>query len=90
MDSAIFLARIRHIAEQRGYSVHNIDVAVILERPKLKDHIPEMIVKMASMLKMSAENISIKAKTNEGMGFVGHEEGMAVIAVVTVQEQVSP
>jgi 2-C-methyl-D-erythritol 2,4-cyclodiphosphate synthase len=90
MDSAILLAKIRHIAEQKGYSVHNVDASVILEKPKLKDHIPAMIGKIASTLDMPLENINIKAKTNEGMGFVGREEGMAVMAVVTVLKQVSP
>ena len=88
IDSTILLAKIRRIAEQKGYSVNNVDASVILEKPKLKDHIPAMIEKMAAVLNMPAEHISIKAKTNEGMGFVGHEEGMAVMAVVTVQKQV--
>jgi 2-C-methyl-D-erythritol 2,4-cyclodiphosphate synthase len=88
--SELLLAEILHIIELKGYTVHNIDATVILERPRLKDYIPLMIGRMTAVLNLPVENVSIKAKTNEGMGFVGHEEGLAVMAVVTVRRQVTP
>jgi len=84
ISSLILLAEIKRIVERKGYGIHNVDATVILEKPKLKEHIPMMIQQMVSILALPAENISIKAKTNEGMGFVGREEGLAVMAVVTV------
>lgn len=85
ISSMILLARIVQLVEAKGYAVHNVDTTIILEKPKLKDYIPFMIAQMAQTLNTVAESISIKAKTNEGMGFVGRGDGMAVMAVVTVR-----
>ena len=90
ISSLILLSRIKQVVEDKGYRVHNVDATIILEKPKLKDYIPLMIAQMARTLNTVAESISIKAKTNEGMGFIGREEGMAVIAVVTVCRQEVP
>jgi len=87
ISSMILLAKILYIAEQKGYTVRNVDATVILERPKLKEHIPLMIERMALALKIPASDISVKAKTNEGMGFIGREEGAAAMAVVTVERR---
>lgn len=90
IPSTILLSKIVEIAERNGYKVHNADATVILERPRLQDYIPLMIRQIANVLGIPAENMSVKAKTNEGMGFTGHEEGVAVMAVVTVQPKVAP
>jgi 2-C-methyl-D-erythritol 2,4-cyclodiphosphate synthase len=90
ISSEILLTEILHIAALKGYAVHNIDTTIILEKPKLKDYIPLMIGRITDLLNLPGESISIKAKTNEGMGFVGHEEGIAIMAVVTVWRQVAP
>jgi 2-C-methyl-D-erythritol 2,4-cyclodiphosphate synthase len=90
VSSAFLLAKILYMAKQKGYTVHNVDTTIMLERPRLKDHIPLMINRIAHILNIPGTSISIKAKTNEGMGFVGREEGVAVMAVVMVLEQVAP
>jgi len=90
ISSAVLLLKIRNIAEQKGYAVQNVDATVIMERPRLKDHVPLMAATIASLLNIAAEAVSIKAKTNEGMGFIGREEGVAVMAVATVLRQVRP
>lgn len=84
ISSLILLSGIKRVVEEKGFQVHNIDATIILQKPKLKDYIPLMIAQIARTLNTGAENISVKAKTNEGMGFIGREEGIAVIAVATV------
>jgi 2-C-methyl-D-erythritol 2,4-cyclodiphosphate synthase len=59
----------------------------MLEKPKIMEYISDMSMKLADTLKISSENISIKAKTNEGMGFIGRQEGVAAYAVVTMTKK---
>jgi 2-C-methyl-D-erythritol 2,4-cyclodiphosphate synthase len=61
--------------------VINVDVVVVAERPKLKPHIPQMRSNLAEHLAISSDQVSVKATTNEGLGPVGREEGMASYAV---------
>jgi 2-C-methyl-D-erythritol 4-phosphate cytidylyltransferase/2-C-methyl-D-erythritol 2,4-cyclodiphosphate synthase len=84
ISSLNLLERVRMISEQKGYSVHHIDSTVILEKPKIMEYASDMSMKLAETLKISAENINIKAKTNEGMGFIGRQEGIAAYAVVAM------
>lgn len=84
VSSLILLAQVRRIAAQRGYGIAHIDSTVVAEQPRLSEHIPAMALKLAEVLDIAGENISIKAKTNEGMGFVGRQEGIAAYAVATV------
>jgi 2-C-methyl-D-erythritol 2,4-cyclodiphosphate synthase len=90
ISSLVLLDRIRLVAGRKGYIVHQVDATVIIERPKLREHIPPMIGRIAAALNMAGEDVSIKAKTNEGMGFVGRGEGVAVMAVVTIRREVAP
>ncbi|MCX7635055.1 MAG: 2-C-methyl-D-erythritol 2,4-cyclodiphosphate synthase, partial [Syntrophales bacterium] len=80
------LNTIRELALRKGYVVHNVDVTVIMERPRLRPFIPAMIEAVAAALGIPVSDVSIKAKTNEGMGFIGRNEGVAAIAVVTVNK----
>lgn len=68
----------------RGLRVHQVDVTVIAEAPKLLAHRAAMIERLAPALGVGAADISIKAKTNEGMGWIGRGEGIACIAVATL------
>ncbi len=67
-----------------NYTVGNIDCTVVLERPKIKDFIPEMQGKIASALHTDISRISIKATTSEGLGFAGSGEGAVAYAVALV------
>lgn len=87
ISSLKLLERVRIIGEQKGYGAHNIDATVILEKPKISEYIRAMSLKLAEMLKIPEENVSIKAKTNEGMGFVGRQEGIAAYVVVTMAKK---
>jgi 2-C-methyl-D-erythritol 2,4-cyclodiphosphate synthase len=67
-----------------GYTVSNIDVTVIAEFPRIGKHVPAMRARIADAVGVLASSVSVKGKTNEGMGWIGHGEGVACIAVVTL------
>ncbi len=69
-----------------GFEVVNIDSTVIAEEPKLAPYIQKMRETIASILKMPFQNVNVKAKTNEGMGFIGKKQGIASISVVLVEK----
>ena len=83
-DSMALLADIHQRVHGEGWTLHQADVTVIAEAPKLAPHIDAMRVRLAQALDVAANAVSIKAKTNEGMGFIGRAEGIAVFAVVTL------
>ncbi|MCB2194917.1 MAG: 2-C-methyl-D-erythritol 2,4-cyclodiphosphate synthase [Bacteroidetes bacterium] len=88
IDSKILLGKTLDIISQRSYSIVNIDSTVCLEKPKIKDYIPEMITVLSEILKTDKENISVKATTTEKLGFIGKEQGIAAHAVVLIQKLV--
>jgi 2-C-methyl-D-erythritol 2,4-cyclodiphosphate synthase len=69
---------------RRGWSVGNVDVTVIAERPKIGPHREQIRVALSAALGVRPDDVSVKGKTNEHMGFVGREEGLACIAVATL------
>jgi 2-C-methyl-D-erythritol 2,4-cyclodiphosphate synthase len=75
------------MAGEKGFVVNNIDSTVILERPRLMDHIHDMELNISNTLNIPMERVNVKAKTNEGMGFLGRGEGIAAFAVATVIEK---
>jgi 2-C-methyl-D-erythritol 2,4-cyclodiphosphate synthase len=87
ISSLKLLEHVRNLGEQKGYAIHNLDSTIVLEKPKLAGHIPQMLRTLAETLKISVDCISIKAKTNEGMGFTGLQEGIAAYAVVTIVQK---
>ncbi|MFC2096335.1 2-C-methyl-D-erythritol 2,4-cyclodiphosphate synthase [Bacteroidota bacterium] len=86
IDSKILLQKTMNILSKEGYSLVNIDSTICLQKPKIKDHIPEMIKALAYLLETSEGNVSVKATTTEKLGFVGNEEGIAAHAVVLIQK----
>ena len=84
IDSTVLLQRTVELLHQKGWQVHNADVTIVLERPKLMDYKPLMQKRLAELLQIPVNAMSVKAKSNEGMGFTGHGEGVAVMAAVTV------
>ena len=83
-DSSIFVEHAAALAAAGGWGVGNCDVTILAEKPNLSPFKAEMAARIADLLGVSAAAVSIKAKTNEGLGFIGREEGLAVLAVVTV------
>ena len=85
-DSRALLRMVRAALEQEGYRVVNIDSIVIAQAPKLKPYIAEMRGNMAEDLGIPAENVSVKATTEEGLGFTGSGEGIAAQAVCLIED----
>ncbi|MEI0566488.1 2-C-methyl-D-erythritol 2,4-cyclodiphosphate synthase [Brachyspira pulli] len=81
ISSVVLLEETVSIMKEKKYSIWNIDVTIILEKPKLRNYIDSMREKLSKILSTSIENISIKAKTNEKMDAVGKGEGIAVHCV---------
>ncbi|HEY4715929.1 MAG TPA: 2-C-methyl-D-erythritol 2,4-cyclodiphosphate synthase [bacterium] len=86
ISSMVLLAEVGKMCYQRGYRIVNIDSMVICEKPKLQSFIPRMIDNIAEMLKISADSVSIKATTSEGLGFTGRGEGILANAVTLVEK----
>lgn len=86
-DSLKLLAQVRAMVEQRGWQVGNVDTVIVAEQPKLKPHIAAMRSRLAEVLQVDADQVGIKATTNEGLGPVGRQEGIAVYAVVLLTHQ---
>jgi 2-C-methyl-D-erythritol 2,4-cyclodiphosphate synthase len=84
-DSLLLLRRARERVEGLGYRVGQVDLTIILERPTLAPHKAAMAAALGRELGIETGQVSIKAKTNEGMGFIGRGEGIAVLAVATVE-----
>jgi 2-C-methyl-D-erythritol 2,4-cyclodiphosphate synthase len=83
-DSIAMLRAAVERVTQHGYRVQNADITVIAEQPKIGPYRAEMRQRLAEALDVPIEAISIKGKTNEGMGWIGAREGLACIAVATV------
>ncbi len=83
-DSLDMLRRAVERVRAMGWRVANADVSVVAERPRIVDHRDAMRGKLAGALGLDVERVSVKGKTNEGMGWVGRGEGLACIAVVTL------
>jgi len=82
-DSTVFLKRANELVRNRGFYVNNIDVVVMLQQPKISPYAQKMKDKISKILDIGSDRISIKATTTEKLGFVGREEGISVMAVVT-------
>lgn len=84
-DSGELLRAIGDRAAALGYRIENVDTTVIAERPRLAPYIPAMRERIAEALGISIERVSVKAKTNEQMGWIGRGEGIACLAVVLLE-----
>lgn len=82
-DSVVMLSAAVHRASAAGWRVSNVDVTVIAERPKIGPHRAAIRERLADVLEVSVEDVFVKGKTNESMGWIGRGEGLAVMAVVT-------
>ena len=87
ISSLELLSIVRVLTEKKGFVINNIDSTIILEKLKLMAYTSKMASNIANYLHISTEAISVKAKTNEGMGFIGEGEGAAAFCVVTVEEK---
>lgn len=85
VDSMELLRTAHELVQGRGYAFVQADLTIITEQPRLGPHLPAMAATMAKRLGAHPESVNVKAKTNEGMGFIGRGEGIAVFAVATLE-----
>lgn len=87
MDSKFFLKEVTRMVEEKGWKINNVDCTVCLEKPKVNPHIQEMKKVLAPLMNILEEDVSIKATTNEKLGYVGREEGVCSYAVALLQKE---
>ncbi|HEX9843931.1 MAG TPA: 2-C-methyl-D-erythritol 2,4-cyclodiphosphate synthase [bacterium] len=85
-DSAGLLAQVVAEVLQRGWHTTNLDCTVIAERPRLAPYVPAMRERLAAILGVALERVSVKATSTEGLGFTGRGEGIAAQAIVLLEE----
>ncbi len=84
-DSTKLLKESYKLIQKKEFSIENIDSTVVAEKPKINKFIPKIRKHISELLKVEENQVSVKATTNEEMGFVGREEGIAVHAVVLLK-----
>jgi 2-C-methyl-D-erythritol 4-phosphate cytidylyltransferase / 2-C-methyl-D-erythritol 2,4-cyclodiphosphate synthase len=82
--SEIFLRHAVELARSKGFTISNVDLTLVCERPKIGPHAAVMTAEMSRIMGMDADRVSIKATTSERLGFTGREEGIAAIATATL------
>ncbi|MDE6227056.1 MAG: 2-C-methyl-D-erythritol 2,4-cyclodiphosphate synthase [Muribaculaceae bacterium] len=80
-DSKRLLAEVCRLIRERGWEIENTDLTIMAEAPKFKPHIESMQAKLAEVMGIDADRVSVKATTTEGLGFTGRREGIAANAV---------
>ncbi len=87
-QSHIFLDHARKVVTDLGFVISNVDMTVIAELPKIGPHRQSITKTIADILKIDPERVSIKATTNEKMGFLGRGEGIAAMAICTLMKEI--
>jgi 2-C-methyl-D-erythritol 2,4-cyclodiphosphate synthase len=85
-DSLLLTKKVGEILREQGYQIVNVDATVLAQKPKLAPHIPQMRENIASALGCSIDQISVKATTEERLGFTGNEQGMASHAICMIEK----
>jgi len=85
MDSKYFLREVTAMIHSRGWQIGNADCTICLEKPRINPHVPEMKKVLAALMGVDEEDVSIKATTNEKLGYIGRDEGVCAYAVVLIQ-----
>jgi 2-C-methyl-D-erythritol 2,4-cyclodiphosphate synthase len=83
-DSRVLLREAVKRVAAAGYRVGNVDATIIAQKPKMAPHIPTMVAHIAADLGVAIDQVNIKAKTNEKLGYLGREEGIAAEAVALI------
>ena len=84
-SSIALLKETRRIIREKGFTVSNLDITIVAQKPKLLPFIPQMILNIAETLSLSQDRVSVKATTTEKLGFEGRQEGISAYAVCTVE-----
>jgi 2-C-methyl-D-erythritol 2,4-cyclodiphosphate synthase len=87
VSSLVLLGAVIELVRSQGGRLVNVDATVLAQAPRLSPHLPEMAKQLARVLGVPLEQVSVKAKSPEGLGLVGRREGIAAMAVVSVETQ---
>ena len=87
VSSLVLLGAVIELVRTRGARLVNVDATVLAQAPRLAPHLPEMAKRLAGVLDLPVDQVSVKAKSPEGLGLVGRREGIAAMAVVSVEAQ---
>ena len=87
ISSLVLLGHVIELVRGRGGVLVNVDATVLAQAPKLAPHLPEMAKRLSGVLGIPVDRTSVKAKSPEGLGLVGRREGIAAMAVVSVETQ---
>ena len=87
VSSLVLLQAVIELVRARGGRLVNVDATVLAQAPRLSPHLPEMAKRLAGVLGLAVDQVSVKAKSPEGLGLVGRREGIAAMAVVSVETQ---
>ena len=83
-DSMVLLSTVKQKISEEGYKIINVDATILCQKPKLSPFIPQMITNISRCLEINDNCVNVKATTTEGLGFIGKEEGIAVMSVASV------
>lgn len=86
-DSLLLLKRVVTLAHHERFRVNNLDATIVAQKPRLNNYMNEMEERLSCVLEVAPQAVNIKATTNEGLGFLGREEGIAAYAVVSLEQQ---
>lgn len=81
IDSKILLQKVMKLVKEEKYQISNVDVTILLQKPKLRNYIDSMRDTLSNIMEINKSQISVKATTTEGLGFIGREEGVAAHCV---------
>lgn len=86
ISSLLLLERTVELIRREGFSVHNVDSTLVLQKPRLAPYISEMVKEIARVLGLPVSAVNVKATTTEKLGFTGRQEGVAAYAVALLEE----
>ena len=86
ISSVELLKRVCNLIKEKNYSIGNVDSIVVAEKPKLAPHILQMRQRLAEVMQVDVDAVSVKATTEEGLGFTGTRQGIAAYAVVSLEK----
>lgn len=85
ISSLTLLEKTVALLAEKGFAVVNIDTTLVLQKPRVAKHVPEMIEKISNVMGIPMDCVSVKATTTEGLGFTGREEGVAAYAIALIR-----
>ncbi|MBR8700603.1 2-C-methyl-D-erythritol 2,4-cyclodiphosphate synthase [Fusobacterium sp. DD29] len=87
IDSTILLSRVKELIDEKEYQIVNLDSIIVLQKPKVKPYIQSMRERISNILKIDIDQVSVKATTEEKLGFTGDESGVKSYCVVLLEKK---